>query len=123
MTNRIQALFDLHDKTAVVTGGGGDLCSMMSQALCDAGARVAVLDLSLEKASRVADSIVASGGIARAFACDVLDEKSLATANDSILALWGVPDILINGAGGNVPSGSTKVEFLEREQLDEPGGA
>jgi NAD(P)-dependent dehydrogenase (short-subunit alcohol dehydrogenase family) len=56
-----------------------------------------------------------------AIACDVLDEKSLAAARDEVSAAWGAPDILLNGAGGNVPSGSTKLEFLDRVLLDDSG--
>ena len=38
-------LFDLRDKTIVITGGGGVLCSAMALALAKAGARIAILDL------------------------------------------------------------------------------
>jgi NAD(P)-dependent dehydrogenase (short-subunit alcohol dehydrogenase family) len=121
MKPHISSMFDLEGKTAVITGGGGDLCSVMSRALSDAGARVAILDISLEKAKAVSDSIDPSGGVARAYACDVLDEKSLVAAYDAIKSVWGTPDILINGAGGNVQSGTTKVEFMEREDLGKEG--
>lgn len=120
MKTDIAALFDVTDKIAVITGGGGDLCSVMARALGDAGARVAILDLRLEAAKAVADSISAAGGKALAYACDVLDAKSLTAAYDSLVSTWGKPDILVNGAGGNVPSGSTKAEFLEREKLGDP---
>jgi NAD(P)-dependent dehydrogenase (short-subunit alcohol dehydrogenase family) len=105
----------LQGRTAVITGGGGDLCSMMALAVSGAGARVAILDINLGKAVAVADSVRAKGGEALAFACDVLDSGSLEVARLSIEQAWGAPDILINGAGGNVPSGSTNVEFAEPE--------
>jgi NAD(P)-dependent dehydrogenase (short-subunit alcohol dehydrogenase family) len=114
MKAELASLFDLSGKIAVVTGGGGDLCSVMSRALSGAGARVAVLDLSLAKAEAVAASIVEAGGEARAFSCDVLDEEGLRRTDEAIRSAWGRPDILVNGAGGNVPSGSTKVEFMDR---------
>ena len=113
-------MFSLDGKTAVVTGGGGDICSMLSLALSGAGARVAVLDIDRGKAQAVADSVVKGGGEALALACDVLDSGSLEKARQAVKAAWGAPDILVNGAGGNVPSGSTKVDFLKRGQLDDP---
>jgi NAD(P)-dependent dehydrogenase (short-subunit alcohol dehydrogenase family) len=81
---------------------------------------VAVLDIKLEKAKAVADSVLRSRGTAIAYECDVLDEKSLARVYEALTAAWGAPDLLINGAGGNVPSGSTKLEYLERDSLGDP---
>ena len=115
MDTSVSTMLSLEGRIAVVTGGGGDLCSMMSLAISGAGARVAILDTDLAKAQSVANLVSARGGEARAYACDVLDAASLEKARESIEAAWGAPDILINGAGGNVPSGSTNVEFIERE--------
>jgi len=53
----MKTLFDLTGKVAAVTGAGGVLCSQMAKALAQAGAKVAVMDLSLEAAKRVADEI------------------------------------------------------------------
>ena len=77
------------------------------------GVRVAVLDLRLEKAKAVTSAIEASGGTAIAFESDVMNEAGLTEISEKIEKLWGVPDILINGAGGNIPSGSTGVEFID----------
>jgi NAD(P)-dependent dehydrogenase (short-subunit alcohol dehydrogenase family) len=119
MDNSFKDLFSLEGRTAVITGGGGDLCGAMSRALSMAGCRIAVLDISLDKAEDVARQIKAGGGEARAYACDVLDEASLTRVRDEIRGAWGIPDILINGAGGNNPRGSTKAEFLEPSMLDD----
>ncbi|MEI6388121.1 MAG: SDR family oxidoreductase [Spirochaetota bacterium] len=113
MKAEISAMLDLSGKIAVITGGGGNLCSVMSRALSDAGAKVAILDLDLQKAEAVAASVEAFGGEALAYACDVLDKANLEKVYESLTAAWGTPDILINGAGGNVPSGSTGVEFMD----------
>jgi NAD(P)-dependent dehydrogenase (short-subunit alcohol dehydrogenase family) len=120
MNSDLAKLFGLQGKTAVITGGGGDLCGAMSRALSLAGCRIAVLDIRLEKAEAIARGIRDEGGQASAYACDVLDEASLAKARDEIGAAWGVPDILINGAGGNDPRGSTKAEFLDPSRLGDP---
>jgi NAD(P)-dependent dehydrogenase (short-subunit alcohol dehydrogenase family) len=117
---QIRGLFDLRGRIAVVTGGGGDLCGTMCQALGALGVKVAVLDLKLEKAQGIAQAIVGEGGEASAFACSVLDTRAMQEHCDTIRAKWGVPDILINGAGGNDPRGSTSVEFVEKGQLGNP---
>ncbi|HOG51911.1 MAG TPA: SDR family NAD(P)-dependent oxidoreductase, partial [Lentisphaeria bacterium] len=63
---------DLAGKVAVVTGGGGILCSVMAEALAECGAKVAILDLRKEAADQVATAIKAKGGIAMGVACNVL---------------------------------------------------
>ncbi len=97
----------LAGKVAVVTGGGGILCSTMSKALARAGVRVAVLDLNLAAAEKVAGEIQAEGGEALAIAADVLDRASLEAACERVLQAFGRVDILINGAGGNKPQATT----------------
>lgn len=114
---------DLSGKTAVVTGGGGVLCSCFAEALGECGAKVAVLDLSLDAADAVAKRICANGGTAQAFACNVLEKESILAAGDSVIAAFGNIDILINGAGGNNPRATTDREYLFPEDLtDEADG-
>jgi NAD(P)-dependent dehydrogenase (short-subunit alcohol dehydrogenase family) len=113
-------IFSLEGRVAVITGGGGELCGCMAQALAERGVKVAVLDINPENAENRAEKIESAGGEARAFACDVLNEGELAEVSRKVEAAWGAADILINGAGGNSPGGSTAVEFLEAEQLDDP---
>ena len=108
---------DLKDQVAVVTGGGGILCSVMADALAQCGAKVAILDLKLEFAQRAADQITKAGGIAKAFTCNVLEKASIEAAHEQIKATLGPVDILINGAGGNHPKGTTSKEFLSLEDL------
>ena len=67
---------DLKDKVAVVTGGGGVLCGVFAKAIAACGAKVAILDLRKEAADKVADEIVASGGIAIGVAANVLEKES-----------------------------------------------
>ncbi len=114
---------DLSGKTAVVTGGGGVLCSCFAEALGECGAKVAVLDLSLDAADAVAKRICANGGTAQAFACNVLEKESILAAGDAVIAAFGNIDILINGAGGNNPRATTDREYLFPEDLtDEADG-
>jgi NAD(P)-dependent dehydrogenase (short-subunit alcohol dehydrogenase family) len=113
MQDNILKRFDLTGNVAVITGGGGELCGAMADALGAIGVRVAVLDISLKKAEARAEAVVRAGGAARAFACDVLDAARIRECHEAVYALWGPPDFLINGAGGNDPRGSTAVEFAE----------
>lgn len=108
---------ELKDKTAVVTGGGGVLCSTMARALAECGARVAIADLRRDAATAVADDITADGGTAVGIECNVLDRASLVSAGQRIESELGPVDMLINGAGGNHPKGTTSMEFLTREVL------
>ena len=95
---------------AVVTGGGGVLCRRMCLALADLGVKVAVMDISIEAAQRVADEISSNGGEAIAVQADVLDRASIESASETILACYGRVDILINGAGGNKKQATTSPE-------------
>lgn len=104
---------DLTGKVAVVTGAGGVLCSEFSRVLARAGAKVALLNRTFEKAQKVADEIIAEGGIAKAYACNVLDRAQCESIAQQVLAEYGPCDILINGAGGNNPSATTDKEFFE----------
>ena len=108
---------DLQNQVAVVTGGGGILCSTMARALAACGAKVAILDLRAENAKNVADAIKADGGIAEGFACNVLERASLEQAREQVTAKFGACTILVNGAGGNHPKGTTSKEYLTKEDL------
>ncbi len=108
---------DLAGKVAVVTGGGGILCSVMAEALAECGAKVAILDLRKEAADQVAAAIKAKGGAAMGVACNVLERASIETAEKEVRAAYGPCDILINGAGGNNPKGTTSNEQMSKADL------
>ncbi|HAZ19780.1 MAG TPA: D-mannonate oxidoreductase [Clostridiales bacterium] len=109
---------DLSGKTVAVTGGGGVLCSGFSKALAACGAQVAVMDLRKEAAQKIADEILADGGVAIAVAANVLEKESLLAAKAEIDAAFGGIDILINGAGGNHPKGTTSKEYFFPEDKE-----
>ena len=109
---------DLSGKVAAVTGAGGVLCSQFARVLARAGAKVALLDLNVEKAQKFADEITAEGGIARAYGCNVLDKAQTYAVAEQVLADLGPCDILINGAGGNNPKATTDKEYYEDGDLD-----
>ncbi len=114
----LEQLFDVRGKTAVITGGGGALAGTLAGALADLGVKVVVLDVNRENAEQRAERICAAGGEARAFVCNVLEVNDLEEARAKVEQIWGAPDYLINGAGGNSPKASTTLEFLESADLD-----
>lgn len=109
---------DLTGKVAVVTGAGGVLCSAFAKALARAGAKVALLNRTVEKAQRYADEIVAEGGVAKAYGCNVVDKGQCEAAAKAVLEDFGPCDILVNGAGGNHPKATTDMEFFDPKDLD-----
>lgn len=108
---------DLSGKVAAVTGGSGVLCGCMAKALAECGAQVAVLGRRLEPLEAVVAEIKSAGGQAMAYSCDVLKRETLEAANQAIEAEFGPIDILINGAGGNHPKGTTSKEHLSPADL------
>ena len=109
---------DLSGKVAVVTGAGGVLCSYFAKVLARAGAKVALLDLNFEAANEFADEIIAEGGIAKAYSCNVLDKNICENVASEVLKDLGACDILVNGAGGNNPRATTDKEYFEPGDID-----
>ncbi len=109
---------NLKDKVAVITGGGGVLCSTMAKSLASQGVKTAILDLNLEAAEKVANEINEQYGIKSiGLSANVLNKASLEAAKETINKELGSVDYLVNGAGGNAASATTKVEFLTENEL------
>lgn len=111
-------LEEFDSKVVVITGGGGILCSTIGEALAALGAKVAILDLDWEAAQRIARKINSSGGLALGIVANVLEKDSLKAAKKEVNEKFGLCDILINGAGGNHPLGTTSNPFLEEKDLE-----
>jgi NAD(P)-dependent dehydrogenase (short-subunit alcohol dehydrogenase family) len=90
---------------------------VMAKAMADCGAKVAILDLKPEAAQKAADEIVKAGGVAKGFACNVLEKASIEAAHEQIKTAFGPVDVLVNGAGGNHPKGTTSKEHLSVEDI------
>ncbi len=91
----VRWMFDLSDKTALVTGAGQNVGAGIAGALAAQGAHVLVNDLLPERAAEVADQLTAAGGSAAPAAFDVTDLDAIQTE----LANHPPVDILVNNAG------------------------
>ena len=110
---------DLNGKTCVITGGGGVIGKAIASALGAVKCNVIIVDLFKEAADKVAGELsdkyeIKSVGIT----ANVLDKMSLVKAKDEINARLGKINFLINAAGGNHPTATTKNEFIDPEKLD-----
>lgn len=99
--------FDLGGRTAVITGGYGTLGGSMAEHLAKAGVRVGVLGRREAPAKEKAEALHEHGPDALPLVANVLDEKALHSAKETVLDEWGRLDILINAAGGNVAEART----------------
>jgi NAD(P)-dependent dehydrogenase (short-subunit alcohol dehydrogenase family) len=104
-------------KTIVLTGAGGVLCGTLAKALAKQGHNIALLDLRKEAAQGIANEINTDGGKAIGVEANVLEKESLQIAKKEVNNAFGKCDILINGAGGNHPLGTTSNPFLVAEDL------
>ncbi|WP_321995829.1 SDR family oxidoreductase [Draconibacterium orientale] len=110
---------DLEDKVCVITGGAGVLGTAMVKAIASVGTKIAIADINKEVADKVAAEIAAdSGAEVIGVAANVLDKESLEFAKTEINKRLGPIDILINGAGGNSPQATTKVETITEDNID-----
>lgn len=114
-TNMNRSFFK--NKTAVVTGAGGVLCSAIAIELSRRGARVALLGRGMEKLEEVAATIRASGKTALSLSVDVIDAAAVELACETISRELGPCDFLINGAGGNQSDAVTTLNEFAAEEL------
>ncbi|MDM0018410.1 2-hydroxycyclohexanecarboxyl-CoA dehydrogenase [Variovorax saccharolyticus] len=104
-------------KTVVVTGGGGGIGGATCRRFAREGAKVAVYDMNLEAAEKVAAAIRADGGQAQAFRCDITDRASVDQAVEATQQNLGPIDVLVNNAGWDVFKPFTKTEPSQWDKL------
>ena len=109
-------MFDLTDKTALVTGAASGIGEVIARTLASAGAFVYLADIDRENGERIAPEIVENGGLAEFILLDVADKESCVTAAGTVHEGRGHLDILVNNAGiGHVGTIlNTNSEDLER---------
>lgn len=96
-------LFDIKDRVMVITGGTGVLGTSMTEYLAEQGAKMVVLGRNKEKGDTIVNNIKEKGGEAMFLQTDVNDMDALDKNAAEVLEKYGRVDVLINGAGGNMP--------------------
>lgn len=113
------AFKDLQNKVCVITGGGGVLGNSMARGLASAGVIPVILDINEDAAKQTARDIEAeTGNKCVGYKANVLDKASLEAIRETIIAEVGEIEMLINGAGGNSPKATTKLEELTDKHLE-----
>jgi len=108
----LKSLYDFSNRTVVITGGAGVLGGEIACALVGLNANVVILDRDQELAQKVIErfpKVVKGRGI-RVYG-DVLKIETLKQAQETIRAEFSQVDILVNAAGGNHPSATTKPDL------------
>jgi len=103
----------LQGKTVIVTGGAGGIGGATCRRLAADGAKVAVFDMNLDAAEKVAAEIRAAGGTAAAFKCDITDRAAVDAAVAATIAQLGPIDVLVNNAA-RVPISPSETERRNR---------
>lgn len=97
-------LFRLDNQIAIVTGACGRLGPVWAEALVDAGARVAALELEGAPVSAAYKTLAdRAGDRLRRFDCDITDRRSIESAVERVAAEMGEPAVLVNNAGIDQP--------------------
>ncbi len=107
----------LENQTVIVTGGGGGIGGATCRRLATEGAKVAVFDMNLEAAQKVADGIKAEGGVAQAFKCDITNRADVDSAVAAAESQLGHIAVLVNNAGWDVFKPFTKTVPAEWDKL------
>jgi len=108
---------DLNGKVCVITGGAGIIGQAVCEALASAGIKTAIIDLNPDAAVNLAKELEGRFGTkCIGVQGNVLDKESLNAAKKQIVEKLGEVNFLINGAGGNSPAATTKIE-----QISQPG--
>ncbi len=106
--------FTLQNRTALITGGGSGIGEAIAQTFANQDAKVYIIDQNLDAANKTVEKINKKGLIAKAYKCDVSNNKNVSNVINEISKSSTI-DILINNAGiahvGNI-------EACEEKDLD-----
>lgn len=110
-------LFSLAGKTAVVTGGTGELCGAIAGGMAAAGAKVVLVGRDAAKAEKRLAAIRSAGGEASFEACEVTSRAGLNALADRVFADGKRVDVLVNGAGVNSPTPFLEISDEEMDRI------
>jgi len=97
--NSMKNAFDLTGKSAIVTGGNGGIGLGIAKALAESGANVAILCRNMDKAKKALEELNVYGGKYNAYACDIVDLKSVIAAAEAAFSDFNGIEILVNNSG------------------------
>lgn len=106
-------IFQLSGRTALVTGGGSGLGRAICRGFAEAGARVAVADLSLDRALQTVTGLEQINGTAFAAELDVTDKVQVERTVARVVQAWGTIDVLVNCAGRAIRG--TALDYKEED--------
>jgi len=96
---RVQELFDLTGKVAIVTGGGTGLGRQMAEALAEAGADLVLCARKAERCEQAARELAQTGVRALGLRCDIRDSTEIEGIVRRTVDELGRVDILVNNSG------------------------
>lgn len=92
-------MFQLTDKTAIITGAGSGIGRAIAGLFARQGARVFLFDVDEKAAEQVVNEIRAEGGKAEKIMVDVASQQQVKKSVEQVVAMAGGIDILVNNAG------------------------
>jgi NAD(P)-dependent dehydrogenase (short-subunit alcohol dehydrogenase family) len=116
--------FSVKDKVAIVTGGLGQLGTQFTRSLAEDGAKVAIFSRRPADQAMLEAKFPGLTDRIKVFVASVTDKAALEAATEELIAVWGVPHILVNNAGiDSKPSGGADqncpFEVYPKEYWDE----
>ncbi len=91
---------ELSGRVALISGAAQGIGAETARAFAKQGTAVAIVDIDMNNAGKVATSIIEAGGRAKAIQTDITDPEAVNYAMESAVAAFGGLDIVVNSAGG-----------------------